>query len=132
MALKRCLLVAAGLAAAVFSSCSKDSLSNVRPPADPPLSRPVGYAVVVAPYAQVRDKPEADGVSLGYYRRGDIARIDERRSSVVDGKARVWLLNAGPEPGWIRGEDAEVYDSESRARTAASGGSEGGAKGGTE
>lgn len=111
------------LAALLFlSSCSAARMEQVVTlPATPPLSRSIGYAVIVSSYVQVRDTPSSEGVSLGYYRRGAVLPIVERRSVRQNDAARVWLLNAGDEKGWIPESDVSLFDNEAKARTAAEG-----------
>lgn len=106
----------------VFSSCSAARMERVvSPPATPPLSRSIGFAVIVSSYVQVRDAPSPEGISLGYYRRGAVVPIEERRTVSSDGKRQDWLLNAGAEPGWVLESDVRLYDNEAKARTAAQG-----------
>ncbi len=104
----------------LLSSCSAARMEQVVSlPATPPLSRSIGYAVIVSSYVQVRDTPSGEGVSLGYYRRGAVLPIVERRAVRQDDGAKVWLLNAGDEKGWIQESDVNLYDNEAKARTAA-------------
>jgi hypothetical protein len=77
--------------------------------------------VIVSSYVQVRDAPSPEGVSLGYYRRGAIVPIEERRTVREGDAVRVWLLNGGVEKGWIFESDVSLYDNEAKARTAAAG-----------
>lgn len=110
------------LAVLILSSCSAVRMEQaVSPPATPPLSRSIGYAVIVSSYVQVRDTPATAGVSLGYYRRGAVVPIEERRSVRTDEGAQIWLLNGGAEKGWILEREVDVYDNEAKALTAAKG-----------
>jgi hypothetical protein len=110
------------LAVLILSSCSAVRMEQaVSPPATPPLSRSIGYAVIVSSYVQVRDTPSTEGVSLGYYRRGAVVPIAERRSVRTDEGAQIWLLNGGAEKGWILESEVNVYDNEAKALTAAKG-----------
>ena len=110
------------ITALILSSCSASRMERVVSlPSTPPLSRSIGYAVIVSSYVQVRDAPSQDGVSLGYYRRGTVVPIEERRTVRGDGIGRDWLLNGGAERGWIPENDVRLYDNEAKAHTAARG-----------
>ena len=92
----------------------------INPPSTPPLSRNVvGYGVVTASYTHILDKPDATGVSLGYFRKGTIVKVLERRSISNGTGADIWLLVAGSESGWLKEEFLEVYPNEAKAKTAA-------------
>jgi hypothetical protein len=116
------LRILAVITALVLSSCSASRMERVvSPPATPPLSRSIGYAVIVSSYVQVRDTPSSDGVSLGYYRRGTVIPIEERRTVRGEAAGQDWLLNGGAERGWVPASDVRLYDNEAKARTAAQG-----------
>lgn len=100
--------------------CSDGSLNRAfEVPPTPQLSRPLGWGVVVPSYAQVYDAPGTTGVVLGYYRRGVVVAVTERRLEKTGDTSVRWILNAGSEPGWIRETDLEVFESEAKAKTAA-------------
>jgi hypothetical protein len=112
----------AGMMVLFLFSCSASRMEQVvLPPSTPPLSRPIGYAVIEASYVQVRDAPASEGVALGYYRRGAVVPIEERRTVRSEKSAQVWLLNGGNERGWVSESEVRVYDNEAKARTAAKG-----------
>ncbi|HCM27122.1 MAG TPA: hypothetical protein DIC34_11360 [Treponema sp.] len=98
--------------------CSFKGSQAIEPPPTPPLSRSIGFAVVVASYAQVLERP-GDGVALGYYRRGSIVPVSERTFAGLNGHRMLWIRNEGKEPGWIKEADARLYESEAKAKTAA-------------
>jgi hypothetical protein len=95
----------------------------VLPPATPPLSRPViGYGVVNVSYTHLAERPGGGGLSLGYFRRGSLIQILERRAAGEN--AETWVLAEGPAPqgrqrGWLRERAVDIYDNEFQANTAA-------------
>jgi hypothetical protein len=86
----------------------------------------VGYGVVNVSYTHVVDQPGSQGLSLGYLRKGSVVRIVERRSVTNRRNVEMWLFveaeyqgSPGEKiSGWLREQDADIYDNESRARTA--------------
>jgi hypothetical protein len=111
------------------SSCSKgaDELPLV-PPETNPLEREfIGYGVVNSSFVHISGEPSLDSVSLGYLRKGSLVRIIERRSVTNRRNVELWLLveteyQGTPEEkisGWLREQDADIFDNEGRARTAA-------------
>jgi hypothetical protein len=113
------LLLAAGTFA---SSCSDRRLRDeLQPPPSAPLSRPLGFAVVEVAYAQIRDRPQADAVTLGFRRQGEVVAIGERRKLPSPNGSAVWLFALGDEAGWIAESDVSLYDTEAKAETAAAG-----------
>jgi hypothetical protein len=105
-------------------SCSgKTGEIPVLPPVTPPLSRPViGYGVVNVSYTHVVEQPGEGGLSQGYFRRGSLIRILERRAAGEN--AETWVLVDGPAPqgrqrGWLREKVVDIYDNEFQANTAA-------------
>jgi hypothetical protein len=104
----------------LFSACSGNSLGKAAdPPATPVLSRPLGWVVVSSSYAQVFDIPRSSGVVLGYYRKGTVVPVTERKREALGADAVTWLKNEGPEPGWIKERETLVFDSPEKAATAA-------------
>ncbi|GAB1481256.1 hypothetical protein MASR2M78_00710 [Treponema sp.] len=100
-------------------SCSAARIENaVEPSSEPPLSRGLGYGLILSSYAQVRDIPDSSGVSLGYYRRGSVVPVSERRSVKIGNSYQTWILNEGRERGWIIENEIGIYDNEAKAKTA--------------
>jgi hypothetical protein len=95
---------------------------EIIPPPDPPLSRTIlGYGVVTASYTRILDEPNNKGVALGYVRERTILTILERRL-VREGEAlSYWVLTEGDYRGWLPESVVDLYDSEGKAATAASG-----------
>lgn len=116
-------LIVASLFAAGLLACGPSGGDRViEPPSSHPLSERTLWGVVGASYAPVLDAPRPDGLVLGHRRRGDIVEIG-RRISVGDGDAGSsrWVFLDAENGGWMREEDLSVYDSEGKARTAATG-----------
>lgn len=116
----RRMIFAPILLSALLVGCFQGgSVRVVEVPPTPPLSRPLGWAVVVPSYAQVYDSPGAGAVVLGYYRRSVVVPVTERRIERTRNDAVRWIRNGGTEPGWIKEIDLHVFDAEAKARTAA-------------
>jgi len=108
------------LLSALLAGCFQGGTPRVMDiPATPPLSRSLGWAVVVPSYAQVYDSPGAGAVVLGYYRRAVVVPVAERRVERTKNEAVRWIRNGGTEPGWIKERDLQVFDTEAKAKTAA-------------
>jgi hypothetical protein len=89
-------------------SCYRNEEIRLAPPAMPPLSREeIGYGVIKASYTHVVDRPDSQGLSLGYLRRGSVVRVLERRNGGTAGNRP-----ASPESWVLVEEDAEVDDSQ--------------------
>ncbi|GHV52624.1 hypothetical protein AGMMS49579_10200 [Spirochaetia bacterium] len=111
-----------------LNSCNrKNEDIPIIPPVTPPLSRPyIGYGVINVSYTHVVEEPDPASPSLGYLRRGSIVKIIERRPfinqgnpSSAGGAAESWVLADGGFQGWLTESVMDIYDNESRARTAA-------------
>ena len=97
----------------------------VTPPVTAPLTRDfIGYGVLTASFTHLLDRPGPEGASLAYLRRGTVVRIIERRFFLNRDGAEFWVLAEGnyeeglSSQGWLRESALEIYDNESRARTA--------------
>ena len=96
------------------------------PPSTNPLAREyIGYGVVNGSFIHLLNEPGAEGVSQGYLRRGTVVRILERQPLIKSEKTESWVLAEGNyegqgniSRGWMEETTVEVYDSESRAKTA--------------
>jgi hypothetical protein len=113
------ILIAAFL---LCSSCfpNKAGESAVTPPETPPLSRRVlGYGVISVSYTRVTAEPGREGLSLGYFRRGSVVEVIERRSVNHGEFAESWVFVEGAYRGWLREAVVEIYDNDARAKTAA-------------
>ena len=90
------------------------------PPVTHPLAREfIGYGVVNVSFTHLLSEPGAGGVSRGYLRRGTVIRIIERRPVLSGRSSETWVLaEGGTSQGWIQESSLEVYDNESRAKTA--------------
>jgi hypothetical protein len=109
-----------------FLSCSPDFPGtktggiNVVPPPTPTLARPVlGYGVISVSYTHVTAEPSQAGLSLGFFRRGSIVEVIERRSINHGEFAESWVFVEGTYRGWLREDVIRIYDNEARAKTAA-------------
>jgi hypothetical protein len=99
----------------------------VIPPVTSPLSgNYIGFGVLTASYTHVIEKPEEGSASIGYLRRGDLVRIIKRQIVSTKGAASSWVLIYEPSAGgsralqgWLRENEMDIYDNESRAKTAA-------------
>ena len=110
-----------------FSGCrrAQEELPLV-PPVTHPLAREyIGYGVVNVSFTHLLSEPGTEGVSRGYLRRGTVVRILERRPLINRSSTESWVLAEGnyEEPGtvsqgWLRETTVEIYDNESRAKTA--------------
>jgi hypothetical protein len=119
--------VLAALAAffALPLACEKNEALRLDPPAMPPLSRAeIGYGVVSASYTHIVDKPDSQGLSLGYLRRGSVVRVLERRAARAAGEAppESWVLVESPQGpdsrGWLPELVIDLYSTEAQAQTA--------------
>ena len=95
------------------------------PPFEHPMIREyIGYGVVTESFAHIFDEPGAGSVSLGHFRQGTVLRLLERRPILSRGILEFWVLAEGNNEGvgvlhgWLNETFMEVYNSESRARTA--------------
>jgi mannose-6-phosphate isomerase-like protein (cupin superfamily) len=104
---------------AVLAACTRNTNERlVILPQSPPLSRSeIGYGVVHSSYTHVMDKPDKEGPSLGYFRRGSVVKVLERVS--VRNREETWLLVSGAFEGWIVEDSVNIYDNEAQAKTAA-------------
>lgn len=103
---------------ALLGACSNGTSRVVDVPATPILSRSLGWAVVESSYAQVYDSPGSSSIVLGYYRRGVIVPVEERRLERSKNDSVRWVRNEGATPGWIKESDIRLFDSEAKAQTA--------------
>jgi hypothetical protein len=63
---------------------------------------------------------EPGGISLGYLRKGSIARVLERRLLTDAGlSGEAWILVEGNYRGWLRETSADIYPLAVQAETAA-------------
>jgi len=106
-------------------SCDRASEElPVDPPVTYPLSREyIGYGVVNVSFTHLLSEPDPGGISQGYLRRGTVVRIIERRQVAKQGNSESWVLaegnyTANPSLGWLNESTVEIYDNESRAKTA--------------
>jgi len=118
--------------ASFFSGCGRSSEElPVMPPATHPLAREyIGYGVVNVSFTHLLDEPGSGGVSRGYIRRGTVVCIIERRQIINRRNNESWVLaeesqeavnsqGAGvPVQGWLNETTVEIFDNESRAKTA--------------
>jgi hypothetical protein len=133
------LRAAVMIAALSGFSCDKQDELRLAPPSTPPLSREeVGYGVVHVSYTHVVDKPDNQGLSLGYLRRGAVVRVLERRiggqgaggqqagqSTDREGAPEFWALVEGRDgmsldsQGWLPESVIDIYPTAAQAQTAA-------------
>jgi hypothetical protein len=116
------------LLAILLFSCTKgqEEIPLEPPPTDPLTRDFIGYGVVNVSFTHVEDAAGQTGVSLGYLRKGALAKIIERRSLTNQGNVELWILVEadyqgalnGKIQGWLQESTVEVYDNESRALTA--------------
>lgn len=76
-------------------------------------------------FVHLMTEPGPPGESRAYLRRGTVVRILERRPIVNQEKSELWVLAEGnyegpgnASRGWLEETTVEIYDSESRAKTA--------------
>ena len=112
---------------AFVSGCSRSAEELlVVPPATHPLIREyIGYGVVNVSFTHLLSEPGSAGASIGYFRRGTVVRIIERRSVNAKSSADSWVLAEGNyegggtvSRGWIEEATLEIYNSEAMAKTA--------------
>jgi hypothetical protein len=123
------LFLLLGLFALCECTAKKDENSVVPPPTSPLSGVYVGFGVITASFTHVMAEPDENSSSLGYLRRGSLVRILKRQLVKTGDNFVSWVLteeNQGEpavnEPvvrGWLKEEVMEIYDSESRAKTAA-------------
>jgi len=106
--------------AAVCSCSAQKEEAPIIPPVTSPFSRDyIGYGVITASYTHVTEEPEEGSVSMGYLRRGSLVRLKQRRTVKTGNSSVSWVLIEEPASGWLKEEVMDVYDNESRAKTAA-------------
>jgi hypothetical protein len=97
------------------------------PPPTHPLVRDfIGYGVVNTSFTHIMDEPGREGSSRGYFRKGSLVKITERRSLSNRGNVEFWVYVDGAnqevlelEPsGWLSESALDIYDSKARAATA--------------
>jgi len=105
----------------LFASCGFSAREVVAgPPPTPVLARShVGHGVILPSYARILDQPDDTGVALGYFRRGVVVRVLERRALPVDDVPVLWVLVEDGLRGWLKADVVDVYENEGQARTAA-------------
>jgi len=110
-----------------FSSCKANREENpVIPPVTSPLTRDyIGFGVITASFTHITEDPAEDSRSLGYLRRGSLVRVIRRQVIKTKDEYVSWVLtdddkNAAqlPAQGWLKEDVMEIYDNESKARTA--------------
>jgi hypothetical protein len=109
------------LCLSVLCACgTKKEESPVIPPVTSPLSREyIGFGVIKASFTHVTADPGEDSSSLGYLRRGSLVRVLRRQAVKSGGGFGSWvLIDGNQQQGWLKEEFLDIYDSESRARTA--------------
>ena len=92
----------------------------VIPPVTAPLSgNYIGFGVITVSYTHISGEPEEGSASLGYMRGGAVVQVLERKT-VTSGKSPCsWVLIQESQRGWLKEEVMDIYDNESRAKTAA-------------
>jgi len=108
------------LAIFTLSACKgKNEEAPVIPPITSPLSRDfIGFGVVTASFTHLTFDPVEDSPTKGYLRRGSLVRILKRQQVKTANGFSSWVLAEGSQQGWLREEVLEIYDNESRAKTA--------------
>jgi len=121
-----------------FSACKANKEEKpVIPPVTSPLTREyIGFGVITSSFTHITEDPAEDSRSLGYLRRGSLVRIIRRQIIKTQDEYVSWVLADGkqdeseddklsapgtaklPAPGWLKEDVMEIYDSESKARTA--------------
>jgi len=114
----------------VGPGCSRQAEElPVMPVTTHPLVREfVGYGVVNVSFTHLLEEPHSTGTSRGYLRRGTVVRIIERRQVLVRGNPELWVLAEGnyngeagggaSAQGWLHETTVDIFDNESRAKTA--------------
>ena len=104
-----------------FCSCKGNhDESKVIPPLTSPLSGDfIGYGVIKVSFSHIVAEPKEGSESLGYLRRGALVRVIERRIVNDSGGSPAWVKIDTEKSGWLREEVMDIYNNESRAKTAA-------------
>jgi len=103
----------------LFSCRGKNEDIPIIPPVTSPLSRDyIGFGVVTASFTHISSDPGDDSPPSGYLRRGSLVRILKRRQIKTGNGFSSWVLTEGSQQGWLREEVVDIYDNESRAKTA--------------
>jgi hypothetical protein len=112
------LLLLLAVMSVMACNARKDE-APVIPPVTSPLSRDyIGYGVITASFTHITSEPAEDSSSLGYLRRGSLARIIKRQTVRANGVFELWVQVEGAQNGWLREDVMDIYNSESQAKTA--------------
>ena len=104
----------------LFCACNGKQDENIIPPLTSPLSgNSIGFGVIKTSFTHVIAEPKENSASLGYLRRGALVRVVERRIVNDSGGSQSWVMVDTEQKGWLREEVMDIYDNESRAKTAA-------------
>jgi hypothetical protein len=123
-------ILAIGLMALVFSSCTRFGESSIKLPTNPILSGGLGWAVVKDAYVRLKESPSESAKDADHLRRGEVFVLDARKlgsdigdSSGKDSLAKptVWYgISAEGAKGWVKEPELEIYASQAQAEKAAS------------
>jgi hypothetical protein len=106
----------------IISLCScgiKKDENPVIPPVTSPLSRDyIGYGVITDSFTHISEDPAEDSRSMGYLRRGSLVKIIRRQAVKTTSGFVSWVLIDDQQHGWLKEEVMDIYDSESKAKTA--------------
>ena len=104
----------------IVCTCNGKQDDNIIPPVTSPLSGAfIGYGVIKASFTHVIAEPKEGSASLGYLRRGAMVRVTELRIINDSGGSQSWVMTDTDQVGWLREDVMDIYDNESRAKTAA-------------
>jgi hypothetical protein len=120
--------------AALLFSCeraSEEAPSPLPPPTHPLIRDFIGYGVVNTSFTHIMDEPGQEGLSRGYFRKGALVKIIERRAVASRGNIEFWVFIDGtnqgtsepdtsePGPGgWLNESAVDIYDNKAKALTA--------------
>ena len=103
-----------------LNSCSaRREETPVIPPLTSPLSREyIGFGVVSSSFTHITADPSEDSQSIGYLRRGSLARIIRRQTIMTQDGFVSWVQTDSNVYGWLREDVMDIYENENQARTA--------------
>jgi hypothetical protein len=113
-----------------LSSCTRFGEGSIKLPANPILSRGIGWAVVKDAYVRLKEGPSDSTRDIDHLRRGSVYRLDARvfgshepgstDTPLKPGERGFWYgIESGIGKGWVRETELDIYSTQPQAERAA-------------